>query len=147
MAPPWGNCSSPELKYYDTYSVSSCKMNCENIDVRRLCDCRDVHMPQRGNNDVLCTVDQYVNCAKPEICEYFHSVSLSLVLPRPVFKISALQDLHTEDPSRWSISTTSLYCIKSMFHSSCFWGFYSASLHRHVLNTFGTSKFSSVPRR
>ena len=65
LEPPWGNCSSPDLRYYDHYSISSCKMDCENKAVREKCNCRDVHMPPTGNN--LCTVDEWVQCVSPLI--------------------------------------------------------------------------------
>ena len=46
LAPPWGTCGSSKLKYYDSYSIARCTLECETEFVRERCGCRDLHMPE-----------------------------------------------------------------------------------------------------
>ena len=41
---PWGNCSEWELDYFETYSMSTCKMERDNKFIRDECKCRDAEM-------------------------------------------------------------------------------------------------------
>uniref|UniRef100_UPI00358E17E9 acid-sensing ion channel 1-like n=1 Tax=Myxine glutinosa TaxID=7769 RepID=UPI00358E17E9 len=62
LPPPWGNCKStlPKTTFFNTYSVTACRIDCETRYLMENCNCRMVHMPGDGP---YCTPEQYRECA------------------------------------------------------------------------------------
>ncbi|NXY10008.1 ASIC1 protein, partial [Pteruthius melanotis] len=93
LPPPWGDCKAVagDSEFYDTYSITACRIDCETRYLVENCNCRMVHMPgeppawpgpgsalQRGSHleNLLCvsagdapycTPEQYKECADPAL--------------------------------------------------------------------------------
>ncbi|XP_078725153.1 acid-sensing ion channel 1-like isoform X4 [Lampetra fluviatilis] len=57
--PVWG-----ETDFFDTYSITACRIDCETRYVVENCNCRMVHMP---GDAPYCTPEQYKECADPAL--------------------------------------------------------------------------------
>ncbi|XP_051784783.1 acid-sensing ion channel 1C isoform X4 [Erpetoichthys calabaricus] len=66
LPPPWGDCmaSSMNSEFFSTYSITACRIDCETRYLIENCNCRMVHMP---GNAVVCTPEQYKDCADPAL--------------------------------------------------------------------------------
>ncbi|XP_062975938.1 acid-sensing ion channel 1 isoform X1 [Elgaria multicarinata webbii] len=66
LPPPWGDCKSVtmESEFYDTYSITACRIDCETRYLVENCNCRMVHMP---GDAPYCTPEQYKECADPAL--------------------------------------------------------------------------------
>ncbi|KAM3847315.1 acid-sensing ion channel 1 isoform 3-T3 [Vipera latastei] len=66
LPPPWGECKSVtvESEFYDTYSITACRIDCETRYLVENCNCRMVHMP---GDAPYCTPEQYKECADPAL--------------------------------------------------------------------------------
>ena len=47
LPPPWGECESKALEsgFFQVYSVTACRIDCETRYIVENCNCRMVHMP------------------------------------------------------------------------------------------------------
>ena len=45
LGPPWGDCGTTDLEYYDEYTLSACEMECETKVLYDACNCVDGYMP------------------------------------------------------------------------------------------------------
>ncbi|NXS75838.1 ASIC1 protein, partial [Pandion haliaetus] len=94
LPPPWGDCKAVagDSEFYDTYSITACRIDCETRYLVENCNCRMVHMP---GDAPYCTPEQYKECADPalgeaaqpcgtELCVLDFSISLS---PCPDFLV------------------------------------------------------------
>ena len=47
LPPPWGDCKAAagDSEFYDTYSITACRIDCETRYLVENCNCRMVHMP------------------------------------------------------------------------------------------------------
>ena len=47
LPPPWGECESRALEsgFFQVYSVTACRIDCETRYIVENCNCRMVHMP------------------------------------------------------------------------------------------------------
>ena len=47
LPPPWGDCKAVagDSEFYDTYSITACRIDCETRYLVENCNCRMVHMP------------------------------------------------------------------------------------------------------
>ncbi|XP_063284625.1 acid-sensing ion channel 1 isoform X1 [Pelobates fuscus] len=66
LPPPWGDCkfSAMDSEFYDTYSISACRIDCETRYLVENCNCRMVHMPGDAS---YCTPELYKECADPAL--------------------------------------------------------------------------------
>ncbi|XP_065510505.1 acid-sensing ion channel 1 isoform X3 [Caloenas nicobarica] len=66
LPPPWGDCkaSAGDSEFYDTYSITACRIDCETRYLVENCNCRMVHMP---GDAPYCTPEQYKECADPAL--------------------------------------------------------------------------------
>uniref|UniRef100_A0A8C5LV56 Acid-sensing ion channel 1 n=1 Tax=Leptobrachium leishanense TaxID=445787 RepID=A0A8C5LV56_9ANUR len=66
LPPPWGDCKSSAMdsEFYDTYSISACRIDCETRYLVENCNCRMVHMPGDAS---YCTPELYKECADPAL--------------------------------------------------------------------------------
>ncbi|XP_051627352.1 acid-sensing ion channel 1 isoform X3 [Manacus candei] len=66
LPPPWGDCKAVagDLEFYDTYSITACRIDCETRYLVENCNCRMVHMP---GDAPYCTPEQYKECADPAL--------------------------------------------------------------------------------
>nr|XP_056710385.1 acid-sensing ion channel 1 isoform X1 [Euleptes europaea] len=66
LPPPWGDCKAVtmESEFYDTYSITACRIDCETRYLVENCNCRMVHMP---GDAPYCTPEQYKECADPAL--------------------------------------------------------------------------------
>uniref|UniRef100_A0A8C4JFF5 Acid sensing ion channel subunit 1 n=1 Tax=Dromaius novaehollandiae TaxID=8790 RepID=A0A8C4JFF5_DRONO len=63
LPPPWGDCKAAagDSEFYDTYSITACRIDCETRYLVENCNCRMVHMP-----DFLVEKDsEYCICEMP----------------------------------------------------------------------------------
>ncbi|XP_069509774.1 acid-sensing ion channel 1 isoform X3 [Ambystoma mexicanum] len=62
LPPPWGACKSTPIdsEFFDTYSITACRIDCETRYLIENCNCRMVHMP---GDSPYCTPEQYKECA------------------------------------------------------------------------------------
>ncbi|XP_069086778.1 acid-sensing ion channel 1 isoform X2 [Pleurodeles waltl] len=62
LPPPWGDCKSTPIdsEFFDTYSITACRIDCETRYLMENCNCRMVHMP---GDSPYCTPEQYKECA------------------------------------------------------------------------------------
>jgi len=42
---PWGKCGTKQLKYFDEYSYTACKLDYEIESLADKCGCREAYMP------------------------------------------------------------------------------------------------------
>ncbi|CDQ95249.1 unnamed protein product [Oncorhynchus mykiss] len=66
LPPPWGECESKALDsgFFQVYSVTACRIDCETRYIVENCNCRMVHMP---GDSPFCTPEQYKDCAEPAL--------------------------------------------------------------------------------
>ncbi|XP_051497473.1 acid-sensing ion channel 1 isoform X2 [Apus apus] len=66
LPPPWGDCKAGpgDSEFYDTYSITACRIDCETRYLVENCNCRMVHMP---GDAPYCTPEQYKECADPAL--------------------------------------------------------------------------------
>ncbi|XP_009067454.1 PREDICTED: acid-sensing ion channel 1, partial [Acanthisitta chloris] len=66
LPPPWGDCKAVagDSEFYDTYSLTACRLDCETRYLAENCNCRMVHMP---GDAPYCTPEQYKECADPAL--------------------------------------------------------------------------------
>ncbi|XP_015155719.3 acid-sensing ion channel 1 isoform X2 [Gallus gallus] len=66
LPPPWGDCKATtgDSEFYDTYSITACRIDCETRYLVENCNCRMVHMP---GDAPYCTPEQYKECADPAL--------------------------------------------------------------------------------
>ncbi|KAJ4931593.1 hypothetical protein JOQ06_010038 [Pogonophryne albipinna] len=66
LPPPWGECESKALEsgFFQVYSVTACRIDCETRYIVENCNCRMVHMPGDAS---YCTPEQYKDCAEPAL--------------------------------------------------------------------------------
>ncbi|XP_053312256.1 acid-sensing ion channel 1 [Spea bombifrons] len=66
LPPPWGDCKSSAMdsEFFDTYSISACRIDCETRYLVENCNCRMVHMPGDAS---YCTPELYKECADPAL--------------------------------------------------------------------------------
>ncbi|XP_053705555.1 acid-sensing ion channel 1A-like isoform X1 [Synchiropus splendidus] len=66
LPPPWGDCkvTSMNSDFYDTYSITACRIDCETRYLVDNCNCRMVHMP---GDAPYCTPELYKECADPAL--------------------------------------------------------------------------------
>nr|XP_015199693.1 PREDICTED: acid-sensing ion channel 1 isoform X7 [Lepisosteus oculatus] len=63
---PWGDCKATPMDsdFFDTYSITACRIDCETRYLVENCNCRMVHMP---GDAPYCTPEQYKECADPAL--------------------------------------------------------------------------------
>ncbi|XP_003442050.1 acid-sensing ion channel 2 isoform X2 [Oreochromis niloticus] len=68
LPPPWGECESKALEsgFFQVYSVTACRIDCETRYIVENCNCRMVHMPGDAS---YCTPEQYKDCAEPALAK------------------------------------------------------------------------------
>ncbi|KAF3856610.1 hypothetical protein F7725_017333 [Dissostichus mawsoni] len=66
LPPPWGDCkaSAMDSDFFNTYSITACRIDCETRYLVENCNCRMVHMP---GDAPYCTPEQYKDCADPAL--------------------------------------------------------------------------------
>ncbi|XP_015217554.1 acid-sensing ion channel 2 isoform X1 [Lepisosteus oculatus] len=66
LPPPWGDCQSSPLDsgFYQVYSITACRIECETKYIVENCNCKMVHMP---GDAPFCTPEQYKECAEPAL--------------------------------------------------------------------------------
>ncbi|EAW58116.1 acid sensing ion channel subunit 1 [Homo sapiens] len=68
LPPPWGTCKAvtmdSDLDFFDSYSITACRIDCETRYLVENCNCRMVHMP---GDAPYCTPEQYKECADPAL--------------------------------------------------------------------------------
>uniref|UniRef100_W5MDF1 Acid-sensing ion channel 1 n=1 Tax=Lepisosteus oculatus TaxID=7918 RepID=W5MDF1_LEPOC len=64
---PWGDCKATPMDsdFFDTYSITACRIDCETRYLVENCNCRMVHMPV--GDAPYCTPEQYKECADPAL--------------------------------------------------------------------------------
>uniref|UniRef100_A0A8B9CU78 Acid-sensing ion channel 1 n=1 Tax=Anser brachyrhynchus TaxID=132585 RepID=A0A8B9CU78_9AVES len=74
LPPPWGDCKAVtgDSEFYDTYSITACRIDCETRYLVENCNCRMVHMP---GDAPYCTPEQYKECADPALGEAARTAS------------------------------------------------------------------------
>ncbi|GAB1299835.1 Acid-sensing ion channel 1 [Apodemus speciosus] len=63
---PWGTCNAVTMDsdFFDSYSITACRIDCETRYLVENCNCRMVHMP---GDAPYCTPEQYKECADPAL--------------------------------------------------------------------------------
>ncbi|KAJ8378293.1 hypothetical protein AAFF_G00244280 [Aldrovandia affinis] len=66
LPPPWGDCKATPMnsEFFNTYSITACRIDCETRYLVENCNCRMVHMP---GDAPFCTPEQYKDCADPAL--------------------------------------------------------------------------------
>ncbi|XP_041836481.1 acid-sensing ion channel 1B isoform X1 [Melanotaenia boesemani] len=66
LPPPWGDCKSTPMDsdFFNSYSITACRIDCETRYLVENCNCRMVHMP---GDAPYCTPEQYKECADPAL--------------------------------------------------------------------------------
>ncbi|XP_061582779.1 acid-sensing ion channel 1B isoform X1 [Cololabis saira] len=66
LPPPWGDCKATPMDsdFFNTYSLTACRIDCETRYLVENCNCRMVHMP---GDAPYCTPEQYKECADPAL--------------------------------------------------------------------------------
>ncbi|NXV82217.1 ASIC1 protein, partial [Atlantisia rogersi] len=106
LPPPWGDCKAAagDSEFYDTYSITACRIDCETRYLVENCNCRMVHMP---GDAPYCTPEQYKECADPALGEERVPVGLSsgcLVSPsRHHLLISPCPDFLVEKDNEYCV--------------------------------------------
>ncbi|XP_048869088.1 acid-sensing ion channel 2-like isoform X2 [Brienomyrus brachyistius] len=82
LPPPWGECHSGVLKssFFQVYSVTACRIDCETRYIVENCNCRMVHMP---GDSPFCTPEQYKDCAEPALATLFEKENHRCVCRTP----------------------------------------------------------------
>ncbi|XP_024909810.1 acid-sensing ion channel 1-like [Cynoglossus semilaevis] len=68
LPPPWGDCKVTPMDsdFFDSYSITACRIDCETRYLVDNCNCRMVHMP---GDAPYCTPELYKECADPALGE------------------------------------------------------------------------------
>uniref|UniRef100_A0A8C9Y2Z8 Acid-sensing (proton-gated) ion channel 2 n=1 Tax=Sander lucioperca TaxID=283035 RepID=A0A8C9Y2Z8_SANLU len=68
LPPPWGECEWRALEsgFFQVYSITACRIDCETRYIVENCNCRMVHMPGDAS---YCTPEQYKDCAEPALAK------------------------------------------------------------------------------
>ncbi|XP_073533232.1 acid-sensing ion channel 1C-like isoform X5 [Phyllobates terribilis] len=63
LPPPWGDCKDTPFTspYFNKYSISACRINCETRLILEACGCRLVYMP---GNETICEQENDIICAE-----------------------------------------------------------------------------------
>ncbi|XP_066441207.1 acid-sensing ion channel 1C-like isoform X2 [Eleutherodactylus coqui] len=66
LPPPWGDCKNTPFTspYFEKYSISACRIDCETRLILKECSCRLVHMPGNGT---ICEREDEVICAEENL--------------------------------------------------------------------------------
>ncbi|XP_055788311.1 acid-sensing ion channel 1-like isoform X2 [Salvelinus fontinalis] len=66
LPPPWGDCKVTwmDSEFFETYSITACRIDCETRYLVENCNCRMVHMP---GDAPYCTPELYKECADPAL--------------------------------------------------------------------------------
>uniref|UniRef100_A0A8C9VQS4 Acid-sensing ion channel 1 n=1 Tax=Scleropages formosus TaxID=113540 RepID=A0A8C9VQS4_SCLFO len=66
LPPPWGDCRTTPMNsdFFDTYSITACRIDCETRYLVENCNCRMVHMP---GDAPYCSPELYRECADPAL--------------------------------------------------------------------------------
>ncbi|XP_023649672.2 acid-sensing ion channel 2-like isoform X1 [Paramormyrops kingsleyae] len=82
LPPPWGECHSGALEssFFQVYSVTACRIDCETRYIVENCNCRMVHMP---GDSPFCTPEQYKDCAEPALATLFEKENYRCVCRTP----------------------------------------------------------------
>ncbi|XP_067832776.1 acid-sensing ion channel 1B isoform X4 [Heptranchias perlo] len=68
LPPPWGDCKSTPMDsdFFDTYSITACRIDCETRYLVENCNCRMVHMPEFlvEKDSVFCTCETPCNLSR-----------------------------------------------------------------------------------
>ncbi|KAG7221608.1 hypothetical protein INR49_017139 [Caranx melampygus] len=66
LPPPWGDCKVTPMDsdFFDSYSITACRIDCETRYLVDNCNCRMVHMP---GDAPYCTPELYKECADPAL--------------------------------------------------------------------------------
>nr|XP_057904300.1 acid-sensing ion channel 2 isoform X1 [Doryrhamphus excisus] len=82
LPPPWGECESKALEsgFFQVYSVTACRIDCETRYIVENCNCRMVHMPGDAS---YCTPEQYKDCAEPALAKLSAAESSSCMCRTP----------------------------------------------------------------
>uniref|UniRef100_A0A674MN48 Acid-sensing (proton-gated) ion channel 1a n=1 Tax=Takifugu rubripes TaxID=31033 RepID=A0A674MN48_TAKRU len=66
LPPPWGDCkvTAMDSDFFDSYSITACRIDCETRYLVDNCNCRMVHMP---GDAPYCTPELYKECADPAL--------------------------------------------------------------------------------
>ncbi|KAF6731796.1 Acid-sensing ion channel 1 [Oryzias melastigma] len=66
LPPPWGDCKSTPMDsdFFNSYSITACRIDCETRYLVENCNCRMVHMP---GDAPYCSPEQYKECADPAL--------------------------------------------------------------------------------
>ncbi|XP_078287644.1 acid-sensing ion channel 1-like isoform X1 [Rhinoraja longicauda] len=68
LPPPWGDCKSTPMDsdFFDTYSVTACRIDCETRYLVENCNCRMVHMPGFlvEKDNLFCTCETPCNMTR-----------------------------------------------------------------------------------
>uniref|UniRef100_A0A8V0ZZR2 Acid sensing ion channel subunit 1 n=1 Tax=Gallus gallus TaxID=9031 RepID=A0A8V0ZZR2_CHICK len=77
LPPPWGDCKATtgDSEFYDTYSITACRIDCETRYLVENCNCRMVHMP---GDAPYCTPEHRSMCTERS------SSTSPKCLPRPL---------------------------------------------------------------
>ncbi|XP_077475296.1 acid-sensing ion channel 2 isoform X1 [Stigmatopora argus] len=82
LPPPWGECESKALDsgFFQVYSVTACRIDCETRYIVENCNCRMVYMPGDAS---YCTPEQYKDCAEPALAKLSAAESSSCMCRTP----------------------------------------------------------------
>nr|XP_029519890.1 acid-sensing ion channel 1-like isoform X1 [Oncorhynchus nerka]XP_046192582.1 acid-sensing ion channel 1-like isoform X2 [Oncorhynchus gorbuscha] len=66
LPPPWGDCKVTRIdsEFFESYSITACRIDCETRYLVENCNCRMVHMP---GDAPYCTPELYKECADPAL--------------------------------------------------------------------------------
>ncbi|KAG5279492.1 hypothetical protein AALO_G00078360 [Alosa alosa] len=66
LPPPWGECKMTAISsdFFEVYSITACRIDCETRYLVENCNCRMVHMP---GDAPYCTPELYKECADPAL--------------------------------------------------------------------------------
>lgn len=69
LPPPWGDCKVTDMDsdFFDSYSITACRIDCETRYLVDNCNCRMVHMPGRKSVFLYAAVKNY--------CKHFKEVN------------------------------------------------------------------------
>lgn len=65
LPPPWGDCkvTAMDSDFFESYSITACRIDCETRYLVDNCNCRMVHMPGKGNSSSCVLYHIHVNDA------------------------------------------------------------------------------------
>ncbi|NXJ12283.1 ASIC1 protein, partial [Odontophorus gujanensis] len=103
LPPPWGDCKATtgDSEFYDTYSITACRIDCETRYLVENCNCRMVHMP---GDAPYCTPEQYKECADPALGEAACSRGAELWgFPHSHLNLSSCPDFLVEKDNEYCV--------------------------------------------